>query len=141
MKEKVSAFFQNEKLRALAKKIFNRKTVTAAVIVLVAAVALRLAFSLLFEVEGTVTKVDGSKITAVNFFTTKTVDIGVFQTTPSAIQVGDRIEILKNLSGDVISVRDHNRDRMREEGTYQGGASYGRGFNDRGRSRHHFGRR
>jgi hypothetical protein len=71
-------------------------------------ITLRIAFSLAFEVEGTVTKVDGSKVTVANFITTKTLDIGNFQSLLSNIQVGDRIEIQKNLSGDIINVRDRN---------------------------------
>lgn len=112
MKEKLRAFFQNEKLKVFTKKVFNKKTITGAVIILVLAVVLRIAFSLMFVVEGTVNKVDGSKITVANFLATKTVDIGNFQTTPSNIQIGDRIEIMKNLSGDVISVRDNSSRHM-----------------------------
>jgi len=120
MKEKIMAFLQNEKLKTSAKKVFNKKTITGAVIILVLAVALRIGFSLIFEVEGTVNKVDGSKITVANFINTKTVDIGNFQTTPSNIQVGDRIEIMKNLSGDVISVRNNNSRHMNEKGNFYG---------------------
>jgi len=116
MKEKIKAFFQNEKLKRFTKKVFNKKTITAAIIILVLAAGLRIAFSLMFEIEGTVNKVDGSKITVANFLTTKTVDIGNFQTTESSIQVGDRIEIMKNISGDVISVRDRSNRNMKEKG-------------------------
>lgn len=112
MKEKLTAFFENDKLRVFAKKVFNKKTITGAIIILVLAAALRIAFSLIFIVEGTVNKVDGSKITVANFLNTKTVDIGNLQTTASNIQVGDRIEIMKNLSGDVISVRDKSLRHM-----------------------------
>lgn len=108
MKEKMMTFFQNEKLKGFGKKIFNKKTITRTVIILVLVTALKITFSLMFQVEGTVNKVDGSKITVANFLTTKTVDIGVFQDTSSNIQVGDRIEIMKNISGNVISVRDHS---------------------------------
>jgi hypothetical protein len=120
MKERIMAFLQNEKLKVSAKKVFNKKNITGVVIILVLAVALRIGFSLIFEVEGTVNKVDGSKITVANFLNAKTVDIGNFQTTPSNIQVGDRIEIMKNLSGDVISVRDNNSRHMNEKGNFNG---------------------
>lgn len=109
MKEKIIAFFQNEKLKGVARKVFNKKTLVAAAVVVVIAVALRITFFALFIVEGVVNKVDGSKITVVNFLTTKTVDIGTFQTTSNSIQIGDKIKIVKNLSGEVMSVRDENR--------------------------------
>jgi putative ubiquitin-RnfH superfamily antitoxin RatB of RatAB toxin-antitoxin module len=105
-----------EKLKAFAKKLINKKTITGAVIVIILAVALRITFLLKFEVEGVVNQVDGSKITVANFLTTQTVDIGNFKTADSSIQVGDRIEIMKNLSGDVISVRDFNVKNMNEIG-------------------------
>ncbi|QAA32985.1 hypothetical protein [Clostridium manihotivorum] len=123
MKEKIGALVRSEKLRGVSKKVFNKKTITGAIIIIVLVIALRVAFSLAFEVEGTVTKVDGSKVTVANFIATKTVDIGNFQTSLSNIQVGDRIEIQKNLSGDIISVRDRNngnfkgnRDRLERNG-------------------------
>lgn len=115
MKDKIKEFFQNEKVKNFARKIFNKKTVIAALVAIIIVIALRVAFSLLFQVEGTVTKVDGSKVTVANFITTKTVDIGNFQTTSSNIQVGDRIEIMKNLSGDIISVRDRNNRKLKEK--------------------------
>lgn len=126
MKEKITAFFQNQKLKAFAKKIFNKKTFIAALIILILAAALRITFLLKFEVNGVVNKVDGSKITVANFLTTQTVDIGNLKTTYSNIQVGDRIEIMKNLSGDVIGIRDFNEGNMN-------------GFNNlRGKGNHNF---
>ncbi|GFP75767.1 hypothetical protein [Clostridium fungisolvens] len=117
MKDKIKVFFQNEKVKSFARKVFNKKTIIAALVVIVIVIALRVAFSLIFQVDGTVTKVEGSKVTVANFITTKTVDIGNFQTTSSNIQVGDRIEIMKNLSGDIISVRDRNNRNFKEKGT------------------------
>lgn len=112
MKEKIMAFFQSIKVRVFNKRVFNKKTLTGAVIILVIAVALRITFSLMFEVQGVVKKVAGSKITVVNFLTTKTVDIGDFQATSSDIQIGDRIEIMKNLSGEIMNIRDENKSHM-----------------------------
>lgn len=112
MKEKISAFFHNEKLKIFVKKVFNKKTIIGAIIAIVLVIALKVAFSLMFKVEGTVKNVEGSKITVANFLTTKTVDIGNLQTAYGNIKVGDRIEIMKNLSGDVISVKDHNLQRI-----------------------------
>ncbi|GFZ33881.1 hypothetical protein CSC2_44070 [Clostridium zeae] len=116
MKDKINAFFQNEKLKNFARKVFNKKTIIAAFVAIVIVIALRVAFALIFQVEGTVTKVEGSKVTVANFITTKTVDIGNFQTTASNIQVGDRVEIMKNLSGDIISVRDRSERNFKEKG-------------------------
>jgi hypothetical protein len=110
----------NEKLRGFAKKVFNKKTLMAAIVVIVIIVALRIAFFVLFEVEGVVSKIDGSQITVTNFLGTRTVDIGTFQTVLSSIQVGDRVEIMKNLSGDVISVRDGSRGHMDGSGYLKG---------------------
>ncbi|GKU24590.1 hypothetical protein [Clostridium folliculivorans] len=115
MKDKIKLFFQNEKVKKFGRRIFNKKTVIAALVAIVIVIALRVAFSLLFQVEGTVTNVDGSKVTVANFITTKTVDIGNFQTTSNSIQVGDRVEIMKNLSGDIISVRDRNNRNLKEK--------------------------
>lgn len=36
-------------------------------------------------------------------------DIGNFQTALTNLQVGDRVEIRKNLSGDIISVREEGK--------------------------------
>jgi hypothetical protein len=116
MKEKIRTFFQNEKLRGIAKKFFNKKTITGAIIILIVAAAIRIAFSLMFVVEGVVNKVEGSQITVANFITTKTVDIGALQTSSGGIQVGDRIKIMKNLSGDVISIRDESKRNINGKG-------------------------
>lgn len=50
----------------------------------------------------------GSNITVANFLYTKTVNVGDY---PIAnIQVGERIKINKNISGDILSVRgDFNK--------------------------------
>jgi hypothetical protein len=117
MKEKIAAFFQNEKVKGFARKVFNKKTFTTAAVIIVLVVALRIAFSLLFTVEGFVSKVDGNNITVSNFLTTKTVDIGNFPSTLSSIQVGDRVEIMKNLQGNIISVRDGSKRLMNGRGS------------------------
>lgn len=116
MSEEKKYFFQNEKMKKFARKVFNKRTFIGALIAIVLVVALRIAFSLVFEIEGTVTKVDGSNITIANFLSTKTVDVGSFQTTANNIQVGDRVEVMKNLSGDVISVRDNFGKHMNGRG-------------------------
>ncbi|MDP4144993.1 MAG: hypothetical protein Q8936_11010 [Bacillota bacterium] len=129
---KIKDFFQNEKVKSFGKKVFNKKTFTAAVIIIVLAAALRIGFFCLFEVQGTVQKVDGTKITVANFLTTQTVDVGSYPI--SGVQVGDRIEITKNLSGQVLSVRDNNGMKMRGKGNrnFQGGQNF------RGNGEHNF---
>lgn len=130
MKEKITAFLQSEKLKKVFRKIFNKKTVITAIVILVLAAALRIGFSLMFEVEGTVNKVDGSNITVANFLSTQTVDIANFQTSVGTVQVGDRIKIMKNLSGDIISVRDRNSSKDEGNGNFREGGK--QGFRDRG---------
>lgn len=124
MKEKIKAFFQNEKVKSFNKKVFNKKTFIAAIIIVIVVVALRITFSLVFEVNGIVKKVDGSKITVTNFLNTQIVDVGSYPITASGIQVGDKIEITKNLSGEVYRVRDESKGHMNEEGNQN--------FNDNG---------
>jgi putative ubiquitin-RnfH superfamily antitoxin RatB of RatAB toxin-antitoxin module len=53
--------------------------------------------------------IDGKNITVANFITTRTVDVGDYPIENKKIQVGDRIEITKNLNGDVLNIRDENR--------------------------------
>ncbi|ERI91885.1 hypothetical protein HMPREF1982_02928 [Clostridiales bacterium oral taxon 876 str. F0540] len=125
MKEKINAFLKSEKLKKVFKKIFNKKTVIGAILILVLAAALRIGFSLMFEVEGTVNKVEGSKITVANFLSTKTVDIANFQTSLGTVQVGDRIKIMKNLSGDIISVRDRNISNADRKGSFRENGRHG----------------
>jgi hypothetical protein len=117
MKEKIKEFFQNEKLKNFSKKVFNRKTFKVGVIIMVLAVVLRIGFSLLFEVQGVVSKVDGNNITVVNFFTTQTINTGDYPVDSNKIKVGDRIEISKNIQGQVLSIR---------------GGAEGRGHGNRG---------
>lgn len=120
MKEKVITFLHSEKIKAFNKRVFNKKTLTGAVIILVIAVGLKISFSLMFEVRGFVKKIDGSKVTVVNFINTRTIDVGDFPIASSGIKIGDRIEIMKNLSGEVINVRDeNNREMGKEGGLYQ----------------------
>lgn len=110
MKEKIMELFQSEKIRKFNKRVFNKKNIISAIVVIVIVAALKIGFSLIFEVQGTVSKVDGSKITVSNFLTTQTVDVGNYPVT--GIQTGDRIEIKKNLSGQVYAVRDNNIGHM-----------------------------
>lgn len=136
MKEKIRAFLQNEKLKNFGKKVFNKKTITGAIIIIVLVIALRVAFSLMFVVEGTVNKVNGSKITVANFLTTKTVDIGNLKTAYKNIKIGDRIKITKNLSGDVISVRDNNLKHKNKNHNLHGSGKH----NFKGNGKRNFGR-
>lgn len=117
MTEKLKGFFHNEKVRNFNKKVFNKKTFKIAVAIIVLVVVLKVGFSLMFEVNGVVRKVNGSNITVANFFTTQTVNAGDYPLSGININVGDRIKITKNLSGQVLYIRD---------------GSEKRGFNDRG---------
>lgn len=116
MRESLKGFLQSLKeglqsdgVKKAFKKIFNKKTIIAAIIVIVLISAARIGYSLAFEVNGTVTKIDGSNITVTNFFRTQTVNVGEYPVATSGIQVGDRIEISKNLSGQIYSIRDNNQ--------------------------------
>jgi len=109
MKEKLGQFF-----KSVSQKVFNKNFIITAAIIILLVITGKFTYSYLYEVEGTVQAIDGSKITVASFLTTQTVDIGIFQNTVDDIQVGDHIEINKNISGDVISVSDHNsRDGQR----------------------------
>jgi len=110
------AFFQNENVRRFNAKVFNRKTLIGAIAIIVIVAALKIGFSLMFQMEGTVQKVDGSKITVANILTTKTIDAGEYPISDLGIQAGDRIEITKNLQGQVISVRDESREHAYDKG-------------------------
>lgn len=108
MREKVKEFLQSDKVKKVSKKIFNKKVFIAGIIIVVLVSAARIGFSLAFEVEGTVSKIDGSNITVTNFFNTQTVNVGNYPIANIGIQVGDKIEISKNLSGEVYNIKDRS---------------------------------
>lgn len=117
MSEKVKKILQSDKIKNISKKIFNKKifnkkTFIAGVIIIVFISAAKIGFKLAFEVDGTVTKIDGSNITVTNFFTTQTINVGNYPISNLNLQVGDRIEISKNLSGQVYSIRGDNYGHM-----------------------------
>jgi hypothetical protein len=132
MKEKIIAFFESEKVKKLSKRIFSKKTFIVTSVVLAIAIALRITFSLIFEINGTVTKVDGSKITVSNFLTTQTVDVGDYPISSTSIQPGDRIEILKNISGQVYAIREGNKGHMKEMGKGKLRGNNNKGFKGKG---------
>jgi hypothetical protein len=51
-------------------------------------------------------------ITVVNFINTRTVDVGEYPIESKQIQVGDKIEIMKNLNGDILDIRDRENSHM-----------------------------
>lgn len=106
MTEKVKGFFQNEKVKSFNKKFFSKKTFKIAAAVIVLVIVLKVGFCLIFQVNGIVRKVDGKNITVANFFTTQTVNVGDYPLSNNNINVGDRIKITKNLSGQVLYIRD-----------------------------------
>jgi hypothetical protein len=105
MNEKVRNLFKGDNLKGFSKKIFTKKKIGAAVAVIVFLAAAKIGYSLAFEVNGTVLKVDSNSIVVANFLGTKTVNMGDYPINSSRIVVGQKIEITKNLSGQVISVK------------------------------------
>ncbi len=97
MKEKIAAFFQNEKVKRFAKRVFSKKALVTVVVILVVVSSIKIAFSLMFEIKGTVKSIDGKSITIANFINTRTIDVGDYPIELKQIQVGDRVEITKNL--------------------------------------------
>lgn len=65
----------------------------------------------MLHIKGTVTQIDGSKITVTSHISTRTVDLTgtVFANTP--IQLGDKICIEKNFSGNVCEIDINNKHR------------------------------
>jgi len=117
MKEKITNFFKNERLKNTTKKIFNKKTILTAGIIIVVVAGLRIGYSMMFEVNGVVSKIDGTKVTLVTRLNTQTVDVGNSAVDATKIIVGERIEIVKNLSGQVLYVKDESsRGNYRLEG-------------------------
>jgi hypothetical protein len=114
MFEKFKDFTQDDRVKSIGNKVFNKKTISGVLVIIVVCAALRIGFLCLFEVHGTVQKVDGSKITVANILTTQTIDVGEYPITSMGIVPGDRIKITKNLSGQIISVRDENREHFME---------------------------
>jgi len=112
LKEKLMAFLRNEKVKKFTKRVLNKKTFVTAIVILIIASALKISFSLMFEIEGTVKNIDGKNITVVNFITTKTVDVGDYPIQSKQIHVGDKIEIMKNLNGDILDIRDRENSHM-----------------------------
>lgn len=108
MKEKIQNFFQNEKVKSLGRKVFNKRNFKVATAIIIVVVVLRIGFSLIFEVNGVVTKINGNNITVSNFFTTQTINTGDYPVDSNIIKVGDRIEITKNIQGQVLYIKDRN---------------------------------
>ncbi|WP_315071525.1 hypothetical protein [uncultured Clostridium sp.] len=112
LKEKLTAFLRNEKVKNFPKRVLNKRTFVTAIVILIIVAALKISFSLMFEIEGTVKNIDGKNITVVNFITTKTVDVGDYPIESKQIKVGDKIEITKNINGDILDIRDRENSHM-----------------------------
>ena len=112
LKEKLMAFLRDEKVKKITKRVLNKKTIVTAIVILIILVALKISFALMFETKGTVKNIDGKNITVVNFITTKTVDVGDYPIQSKQIHVGDKIEIMKNLNGDILDIRDRENSHM-----------------------------
>ena len=118
MKEKIMGFLQNEKVKRFAKRVVNKRTIIIVIVILVVVSALKISCSLMFEVKGTVKSIEGKSITIANFITTRTVDVGDYPIELKQIQVGDRIEITKNLSGDILNIRDDDKKHGDGKGSF-----------------------
>ena len=144
MKENLKKLFKSENLKAFSKKIFTKKKVGAAIAIIVLLTAARIGFSLMFEIKGTVLKVDTNSIVVTNFLGTKTVNTGSYPIDSNRIVVGQKIEISKNLSGDVTSIRmaggrlgeDNNRPggQLGRSGKFEQGQGQRQGKNGNGGS-------
>lgn len=111
MVERLKAFLKSEELKRFFRKVLNKKVIITAIVLVVLITALRIAFSLMFEVKGTVLKVEGNNIVVANFLYTKTVDTEDLQVVTNKIQVGEKVKITKNLYGNVISIQGEHRNR------------------------------
>lgn len=58
-----------------------------------------------FEIEGTVARVDGGKVAVVDFLTTRVVDFAESPVDPSRVRPGDKVEIKRNLQGMVYALK------------------------------------
>jgi len=112
LKENLMAFLRDEKVKKITKRVLNKKTFVAVIVILIIASALKISFALMFDIKGTVKSIDGKNITVVNFITTKTVDVGDYPIQSKQIHVGDKIEIMKNLNGDILDIRDRENSHM-----------------------------
>lgn len=108
MNEKINKIINNEKLRGFCRKLFTKKKIGGALAAIVIIAGVNVGYSLAFEVKGTVMKVDSKSISVRNFLGTKTVNLGDYPVSSNNIVVGERIEIKKNISGEVIDIRTGN---------------------------------
>ena len=108
MREKIVGFFKSEKVKNTTKKIFNKKTILTAGIIILVVAGLKIGYSYMFEVKGVVSKIDGTKVTLVTRLNTQTVDVANSAVDATKIVVGEKIEIVKNLSGQVIYAKSEN---------------------------------
>lgn len=124
----------NEKLKGISKKVFTKKKITGAIVVLAIVVGLKLGYSLIYDIHGTVTKVDANSITVSNFITTTTINTGDYTIDTSKIVVGERVEVQKNISGKVINVSGGRGDHGTggKGGIRDGGMKGGKGLSGSG---------
>lgn len=109
MNEKLKGVFTNDKIKDCCKKVFTKNKIRAIIAIIVLVGAMHVGYSLMFEVKGIVRKVDANNITVANFFTTQTINTGDYQIDTTKITVGERVEIVKNLSGQVLEIKGGNR--------------------------------
>lgn len=129
MMEKIKGIFNNDKVKGCCKKVFTKNKIRAIIVIVVVVGALHLGYSLMFRVNGIVRKVDANTITVANFFNTQTINTGDYQIDTTKIIVGERVEVIKNLSGQVLEIRGGNR--KQDMGNRQSGNNKKVGVNQR----------
>ena len=96
----------------------NKRKVYSAIVLCMLVGALGVGAAAMFRVNGVVTAVDQNHISVTNFFRTQTVDLTGSIVNANQVKVGDRVEIRKNLQGQVLYARTfsaHNEEGEREK--------------------------
>lgn len=109
--------FQKESIKEFSKKVFTKKKLSILAGAIVLLVGLRVGYSFMYEVNGTVTKIDDKTIQVTSFWGSKTVSLGNYSDYTNRIAVGEKVEISKNISGDVIAIRIDEKGNGRFNGT------------------------
>ena len=135
MSEKIKNVINNENVKGVCKKIFTKKNVKALIAIFVVLFVLKTGYSLMFEVNGVVRKVTTNSITVANFFNTRTINTGSYKIDTDKIVVGERVEISKNLSGQVLDIRAHG-EKHDENDEHE--KNMGEGNKHEGKGENHF---
>lgn len=98
----------------------NKKKICGAIVICAVVGAASAGAHAMFKVSGVVTAVNSNQLSVANFLRTQTVDLAGAPVNTSNIKIGDRVNIQKNLQGQVLYLRiDHHdgdkRDRKHSE--------------------------